>query len=657
MVYLGVDTGGTFTDFVMVNAGKLTIHKVLSTPSAPEQAILQGIEELAIKGEFILVHGSTVATNAVLEGKGVKTLYVCNRGFEDVLTIGRQNRKQLYHLQARPDLPPVPDDLCLGIGGRVSSEGQLLEPISDSDLQRVLDVVLQSGCKAVAVNLLFSWLLPELEQKIGKQIPDNVFVALSSEVLPEIRECERGIATWLNAWIGPVVSKYLAQLGVQLAGKANISIMQSSGTTIAADKAGHEAVRMLLSGPAGGLSGSHFMAANLGIDKMLTFDMGGTSADVALIDGKPSLTTNGKIASYPVAVPMVDIHTIGAGGGSQAYLDDAGMLHVGPQSAGADPGPACYGKGGNIPTVTDANLLLGRLLADRFLGGNMTLDIEAARRAVGRLAKKMECQLEVVARGIVDIANEHMVRALRVISVERGYDPAKFTLVSFGGAGGLHACALAEALSCQSVLMPAHGGVLSALGMLVTPPGRHLSRTRLGLICDFSSADIQGDFDVMVADGRQQIIDEGVAAKDIQYHCLLDVRYSGQSSTLAIAWSDIDTVIEQFNKQHVKRFGHAMDTAVELVNLRVEVVGRPTDLTLSDDQQGSAIVATQFTEVFGQPKAVPVVARDDIVVGQKIKGPCLVTETITTSWIPSGWIMAKDSVGNLLLQHDIASLL
>ncbi|HFE48989.1 MAG TPA: hydantoinase/oxoprolinase family protein, partial [Chromatiaceae bacterium] len=372
MRFLGVDTGGTFTDFVLLDDGHAPrIHKVLSTPCAPEQAIVQGIHELGLDAsDLTIVHGSTVATNAALEGKGARTLYIGNRGFGDLLDIGRQARAALYELRPIASPPPVPAELCIETGGRLAADGSLIEPLTESDLRALREAVARLRPRAVAVNLLFSWLDDSLERRIRSALPDDLFVSLSSEVLPEIREYERGIATWLNSWIGPIVAGYLRRLSSALPG-ANIAVMQSAATTIAADQAGAQAVRMLLSGPAGGLSGARMIGRLTGRERLLTFDMGGTSADVALIDGEPTLTTQGRIGRYPVAVPMVDIHTIGAGGGSLASLDAGGMLRVGPESAGADPGPACYGRGGKQATVTDANLVLGRLLPTAFLGGDM----------------------------------------------------------------------------------------------------------------------------------------------------------------------------------------------------------------------------------------------------------------------------------------------
>ncbi|MDH3981126.1 MAG: hydantoinase/oxoprolinase family protein, partial [Gammaproteobacteria bacterium] len=384
--FLGVDTGGTFTDFVSFDGARLRVHKVLSTPDAPERAILQGIAELGLSTDGLqVIHGSTVATNAALERKGVRTAYITNRGMADVLTIGRQARRELYNLQPQPALPPVPRELCLEVGVRMGADGVHVAELTAADRSALLASIEQLRPEAVAINLLFSFLDDSDERSIESWLPDGMFVSRSSEVLPEYKEYERGIATWLNAWVGPRVAGYLERLDQALA-PAPVAVMQSAGGTVRADLAGRKAVHLLLSGPAGGLMGARLIGQQAGHTRLLTFDMGGTSTDVALIDGDIRLTSEGHIGPWPVAVPMVDMHTIGAGGGSIARLDSGGLLQVGPESAGAVPGPACYGQGGTQVTVTDANLVLGRLQPDAFLGGAMTLDAGAARRVLNQLA-------------------------------------------------------------------------------------------------------------------------------------------------------------------------------------------------------------------------------------------------------------------------------
>jgi N-methylhydantoinase A len=646
MIHLGIDTGGTFTDFVLWQNGEIRVHKVLSTPAAPEQAILQGIEELGLQpGGLRVVHGSTVATNAVLEGKGVKTVFITNRGFADLLTIGRQNRRQLYELQPSPEPPPVPPELCLETGGRLSGQGEILEPLTDTDLEQLRAQIASLRPESVAINLLFSWMDGDAEKRIAEALPDDLFISRSSVVLPEIREYERGMTTWLNAWIGPLVQGYVERLQAKLPG-SHLSVMQSSGDTVAARQAGGQAVRMLLSGPAGGLVAAGFVA---GQSRLLTFDMGGTSTDVALIDGQPRLTSEGHIAGYPVAVPMVDMHTIGAGGGSVAWLDKGGMLQVGPESAGADPGPACYGEGGCKPTVTDANLVLGRLSAEAFLGGDMPLDEAAAKQVMQELADVMHCSMQQAASGIIALANEHMVRALRTISVQRGIDPQGFTLVSFGGAGGLHVCALAEALGLQQAMVPVYGGVLSALGMLAARPGRQLSRTWQVSLQSIASDSIKEKLDELAHQGIAALAEEGVAAGQCSLRPSLDCRYTGQSYTLNIPWQHLQQAEEDFHAQHRMRYGHSMDLPVELVNLRMAVTGPAPNLVL-----GSVEYAAQ-NAVEDYAGGVKHYQRTGLLPGEAIEGPAIISERVATTWLAAGWRCSMDEMGNLLLSKLVRS--
>jgi len=649
---LGVDTGGTFTDFVLLEQDSLRIHKVLSTPDAPEQAILQGVRELGLEGaeDLLIVHGSTVATNAALEGKGVRTAYITNRGFADTLSIGRQNRAQLYELQPKPVAPPVPSELCLETGGRLAADGSILEPLSDEDLEVLRRSLEALRPQAVAINLLFSFLDDRAEKAIEACVPQGMFVSRASAILPEYREYERGITTWLNAWVGPLVKLYLGRLTAGLPG-ARISVMQSSGGTIAAGQAGDQAVHMLLSGPAGGLAAARYVAGRAGQGRLLTFDMGGTSTDVAMIDGDLRLTTEGRIGPYPVAVPMVDMHTIGAGGGSIAYLDEGGLLQVGPQSAGAAPGPACYGRGGTEPTVTDANLVLGRLRAEAFLGGGMPLDEAAARAAIASLAGPLGLGVEETAEGILAIANEHMARALRVMSVQRGVDPRELSLVSFGGAGGLHVCALAEALGMRQAMIPVHGGVLSALGMLVAPRARQLSRTLNLPLADTRASVIDGALAQLAEQGLPALLSEGVAESEVVPAPSLDLRYQGQSYTLNLPWQgNTHGVAEAFHQAHQARYGHAMeDLVVELVNVRLQLRGPEPRVALGTPE-ATMPASPRWANLHGIASPVAIYERQELTAGQEIPGPALVTERVSTSFITAGWSCRVDESGTLLLQ-------
>ena len=650
---LGVDTGGTFTDFVLWDGAQLRIHKVLSTPQAPEQAILQGIGEMEIPLQGLtVVHGSTVATNAVLEGKGVRTLYITNRGFADLLTIGRQARSELYNLQLSPVEPPVPAEDCLETGGRIGADGEVVEPLTEADLSRLREQIEARKPASVAINLLFSFLDNEAERRIEAVVPQGVFVSRSSRVLPEYREYERGITTWLNSYVGPLVEGYLQRLQ-QGVSEAQVSVMQSSGSTIAAAHAGEDAVHMLLSGPAGGLAAAQFLGETVGRPQLLTFDMGGTSSDVALIDGAIRLTSEGRIGRYPVAVPMVDMHTIGAGGGSIAQVDAGGMLQVGPESAGADPGPACYGKGGRLPTVTDANLLLGRLLPEAFLGGGMVLDRDAARRAMERVAGPLGCSVEVAAEGVIRVANEHMSHALRVISVQRGVDPRGYSLVSFGGAGGLHVCALAESLGMTQAMVPRFGGVFSALGMLVAPRGRELSRSHITLLEALPPGQLENLFEALQRQGVEVLVAEGVEPAGIESYRSVDLRYRGQSFTLNLPWSESARLADDFHRAHLVRYGHNFDFPVELVNVRVKLREQralPFSLQMESSASAREERGRQYTELVGLGR-VPVYPRGQLMAGERLDGPILITEQVSTTLIEPGWRCTPDPNGVLLLER------
>ena len=653
MTLLGIDTGGTFTDFIVYKDGKLHTHKVLSTPSAPEQAILQGIEELQLEiTDLAIVHGSTVATNALLEGKGVTTAYITNFGLGDVLSIGRQTRSELYNLQPVKKAPPVASEYCLETGGRISSSAEVVEPLTETQLEELIQKIKKLSPQAVAINLLFSYLDDAAEKRIADIIPKSIFVSRSSEVLAEYKEYERGIATWLNSYVGPLVQNYLQHLQSALP-QASIAVMQSAGGTIDAKLAGQQAVHMLLSGPAGGLAAAKFIGDITSESRLLTFDMGGTSTDVAMIDGELQLTNEGEIAGYPVAIPMVDMHTIGAGGGSIASIDAGGLLQVGPESAGADPGPACYGKSSHdqslLATVTDANLVLGRLRSDAFLGGDMELDIAAAQQAIKPIAEKLKLSIEETAAGIITIANEHMAQALRVMSVQRGIDPQELSLVSFGGAGGLHVCALADALMMRKAIVPRYAGVLSALGMLVAPRARQLSQTYTHVLSSLKIEDIKKRFAHLLQQGQAALKEEGVEEKDIIAEYSVDCRYLGQSYFLNLKWKDINAAIKEFQQLHEKRYGHQLELDVELVNIRVSLKSNAEEIQFPLIEEGKATEKENDAMLYGIENNVPIYHRDKLSCGEKLTGPALIIETVTTTYLAPHWQCKVDKSGCLIL--------
>lgn len=665
---VGVDTGGTFTDFVVFDGKRLRTHKVLSTPDDPARAVLEGLDQLsqnqlgqdqtdpdhatALGRIQRMVIGTTVATNAVLEGKGAKVALVTNRGFADLLTLGRQARPQLYALNPEPPPPPIPRELCWEVDGRLGSEGQTVMPLSDAALEQIDALAEQHAPESVAVVLLFSYLQPEMEVRIGEHLAERCFVSLSSAVLPEEKEYERGMATWLNAAVEPVIQRYVGRLMEGLRddlASRDVSLMQSAGTTVAAGQAPERAVHLLLSGPAGGLAAARFMGGLLDRRRLMTLDMGGTSTDVSLIDGAIRHTRSGRIGEYPVAVPMVDMHTIGAGGGSIARVDSGGLLLVGPESAGADPGPACYGQGGEQATVTDANVVLGRIPAQTRLGGTLPLDRAAAVKALTQLGKPLSMTVEQVAAGIIRIANEHMAKALRVISLERGHDPADFTLVCFGGAGGLHACELADLLGCHRMLVPARGGVLSALGMLVSEPGRDLSQAVLKPLEGLSDEEIDRGLDRLCDQAVEALAAEGVAACDLRIDPLVELRYQGQSGLIRLPWRGLQAAADDFVTRHQADYGYRLNRSIELANICLQARGLApvTDLPLWEESGGESPGETRLADL---DRTAPVMGCAGLMGSRGESGPLVISDPNATVYVAPGWRVTADQWGNLLLE-------
>ena len=665
---LGIDTGGTFTDFVyhhQTNKKNLVqVHKVLSTPQAPDEAILQGISEMGLTkaietGEIFIIHGTTVATNAALEAKGVRTAYITNKGLGDVLSIGRQTRGELYNLtpEATPD--HFEPSLCFEIDTRLDANGQSVSPLTDDTLQQLKNEVESLKPEAIAINLLFSFLDPSDELKIEKLFRDNFFVSRSSFILPEINEYERGISTWVNSWIGPLIENYLTSLQNQLT-PAPLAIMQSSGHTVAAHMAAVRAVNLLLSGPAGGLGAAIHIGRSINQTNLMTFDMGGTSTDVALLEGKIKLTNAGKIAGFPISVPMADIHTIGAGGGSIVSIDTGGLLKVGPESAGASPGPACYGQGGKSPTVTDANLILGRISRTAFLGGRMELDEQAAFDAMAPLASNLNMDVEALANGVVTLANEHMAQALRVISIQQGYDPREFSLMCFGGAGGLHVCELAETLEIPAAIVPQNSGILSALGMVTSEPGRELVQTFRCLLNQVDPSLLDQQISTLTEQARMELAAEGVT--EIQNTASLDLRYFGQSHTLNIGYDTISDAISLFHDEHEKQYGHRTKIDIELLNIRLSAVGlqKPRQLPLVSSPGESGKLYSHIEQIKQHEKTsrkeLQSINRQQLKVSDILEGPLLVLENHATTFIKKGWQGIVDSTGNIRLRRSTKTI-
>ncbi|MCG8463629.1 MAG: hydantoinase/oxoprolinase family protein [Xanthomonadales bacterium] len=652
---VGVDTGGTFTDFYLPTATEICTLKVLSTPDDPGRAIVQGLRQLGLVDRpCVIIHGTTVGTNAVLEGKGARVHYVSSQGFGDVLKLGRQQRQQVYALHPEARANPVAAEDCLEINARLDAQGAWLTAPNDAELAHLAQQL--ASAEAVAINLIHGWCAPEAEALLAQQAPAHAYVAMSHAVLPEAGEYERGIATWLQASTGPVLSRYLDKLHATLA-QADLRVMQSDGLTLAAAQAAERAVRLLLSGPAGGTAAAADLAQRYGIEQLLTFDMGGTSSDVALVEGQPVLTQEASMGPWPVAVPMVDIHTIGAGGGSLVSVDSGGLMQVGPESAGAMPGPACYGRGGQRATVTDAHVVLGRIPKHVALAGDLPLDREAAMAAVQSVADAMGLSLEAAAEGVIRLANEQMSRALRVVSADRGRNPADCVLLSFGGAGGLHACELADLLGIQQVMVAPHAGVLSAMGMTVAQPGRRQVRSVLELLTAVDKHKLSTDFSTLSTQSSQELMAEGVNEADIQHHHVLGLRYQGQKSVLAVNWQG-QALVEceaEFTALHQARYGYTLARGVELAEIEVMSqvdTGReakqrqvpPTNVWPIASCEGE-------TEVWQQSLSPCAYYRREALNQKSLSGPAIVIGVDTTLFIPEQWQGAQDEHGVLMLQR------
>ncbi len=640
---VGVDTGGTFTDLVACINGRLQISKQLSTPHAPENAIIAGLKKLGIreKEPFLLIHGTTVGTNTVLENKGVKTAYICNRGFADLLTIGRQNRDRLYELAPEREPPPVPPELCVETGGRLAADGSLLEPLQPADLTALKNRIRELKPKAVAINLLFSFLHPDTEKVLAKELETNCYVTCSADVLAERGEYERGIATWLNSYVGPIMGRYLKRLQ-SLLPQTSLRVMQSSGKTTSALAASRLPVHLLLSGPAGGAMAARRLGRQTGQKQVLSFDMGGTSTDVALVDSDSlRLTNEGHIGRYPLAIPMIDIHTVGAGGGSIAFIDKGGFLRTGPQSAGADPGPACYEKGGSLPTVTDANLILGRL--PRTLGHHLQLSLPAAKRALAPIAQQLKKTISACAMGVIDIVNEQMIQTLRVMATQQERAIATLMLAGFGATGGTHACALAEGLKIESIIIPAYAGVFSAYGMLVSPQGLLKTRSLCVPLETLSEQRFQETFAILKNSAELEMHSQGI--QKIHFRKLVDLRYVGQSHALELEYLPLASLAEKFQKQHQKQRGYRLETPVEIATVKIEAFA-PAALNAGTSypwrRENHSVPGKTHT-------GIPIHSRDTLSRNRIVTGSALVIDDVSTTWICENWEARTDEQANLRL--------
>ncbi len=692
---VAIDTGGTFTDCVWIDRGRLRMLKVFSTPADPSQAIVEALRKIDHDCEFTILHGTTVGTNTLLERKGARTALVTTSGFEDAIEIGRQARPKLYDFFFDRVEPLVPADLRFGLEERTASDGEILTSPTPASLKALVDRVAAKHPKSIAISLLFSFANPTNELAIAEALkPLAIPLSISHQILPEFREYERTSTVVINAYLQPVMQNYLEKLESRAAGlwvaqrfsaaKTNpkstgasapeaphwnrIFVMQSSGGITSLASAAREPVRTVLSGPAGGVVGAAASARRSGFHRIIAFDMGGTSTDVSLVEGSITTASHAEVAGLPVGVPMLDIHTVGAGGGSLARFDAAGVLRVGPESAGADPGPICYGRG-TQPTVTDANLLLGRLQPTRFLGGDFTLDLDRTRRITREWLKQQgsPLALEKFAAGVVRVVNATMEKAIRVVSIERGRDPRDFALVAFGGAGGLHACALAEALSIPHVVVPAFPGALSALGILASDVVKDYSRTILWRVAGkIPHARLTQEFAALQKQAAKDFQQEAWQGR-VHHRASVDLRYRGQGYELNLPFTK--NLLADFHQEHRRRYGYSHPTReVELVTLRLRAILKSTTAHMS--KMAHVETARVGTGTFARPSraqlrspssakapvlfegkklATPIYSRESLKPGKKYPGPAIITEYSATTIIPPHKRFHLDPSANLIV--------
>jgi N-methylhydantoinase A/oxoprolinase/acetone carboxylase beta subunit len=655
-VRIGVDTGGTFTDIVRLDDSGIRIHKVRSTPDDPARAILAGIAEIASEEDITeVVHGSTVATNAVLERKGARVGLITTRGFEDVIAIGRQTRRRLYDFQVRSPDPLVDRSCILGVTERLDHTGRVLFPLDIDELDCAIAQLTEQHVECVAVCFLHSYQNPEHEDiALDRLLAAGLTATASHDVLPEYREYERWSTTLVNASVTPVMSRYLARLedGLQ---RTRLHVMQSNGGIISAVQARNSAVRTILSGPAAGAVGGQAVARASGFDRVILFDMGGTSTDVSLMDGAIGLVSESIVGGFPVRVPMLDIHTVGAGGGSIAYLDSGGSLRVGPRSAGADPGPVCYGKGNDF-TVSDANLLLGRLPSAQRLAGHMNLDLRRTQQRATVLATDWNLTPERLAEGMIQIANSNMEHAIRAVSVQRGYDPREFALLAFGGAGCMHICEIAEAMDIDTILIPQHAGVLSALGMLLADVRKDYSTSVLRATADLSSEFLEIALQSLLEKAWADLEREGFGPEQIVLERIAEMRYRGQSFEISVPVND--DFEAEFHRRHEILYGYANPTrATEVVTIRLNAAGITKKHALpSRDANSKPIVAPLSRDpvwFHGGWTETPAYSRQSLLPGMSGNGPAIIFGTDSTVVITPAFRFTIDGTGTLIaIRHS-----
>ena len=649
-ITIGIDTGGTFTDLIAVVDGTVRVHKVPSTPDDPARAVLSGLREmLPGLAPGLVTYSSTVATNALLERKGARVAIVTNAGFEDLIEIGRQNRDNLYALAPSRPEPLVPRALRIGVRERSLFDGSSSVALKHSEISRAATVVERSRAQSIAICLLHSYAnaRPEdaLARKLGKL---GLPLSVSHRLLAEYREYERFSTAVVNAYVAPKMASHLQNLERNLS-RSRLRIMQSNGSATGVELARTEPIRTILSGPAAGVVGAAALARAISTDRFITFDMGGTSTDVSLFDRAARIRTLSYPDGYAVRAPVIDIHTVGAGGGSIARVDAGGSLRVGPESAGADPGPACYGRG-TAPAVTDADLVAGRLVASNFLGGRMRLYPDRATRALRPIASALKSSTMAAAHGVIRVVNANMERAIRVISVERGFDPRDFALLAFGGAGPMHAAELALDLGIRHVVFPCNPGLLCAWGAVGAPLGREYSVT-LRLANPLYAA-LAARARPLMARAKSELLAEGGKASAFEAQVRLDMRYLGQSYELEVPFNA--NFKAAFHTAHHRTFGHsAPEASVEVVNLRLRASAAdalPPIVKISRQHGAAAPIAHTDVLVGSRERRTPVFARDSLGAGARIRGPAVVVELSATAYVAPEFTMRVDDYGNLHLE-------
>ena len=673
---IGIEVGGTFTDWVVARHGQvIRTGKVLSTPDRPEVGVFNAMNEAAVEPSELsaLLHGSTIATNVVVERKGAACALITTRGFRDVIFIQRQAKSRLFDLHYRQPEPLVTRDRVLEVDEKLAPDGTVRQPlVMDGLLERLDTLARDEGVRSVAVSLIHSYRYPMHEQAIEAAVQErfpDLFVTLSSDVLPQFREYERTSTCLMSAYTKPVVDRYLSQIEQELQEQGyqcRFSVIQANGGSVPAAAIRRHAVKMVLSGPAAGVVGATAAAQRAGIENIITFDMGGTSTDVCLVNnGQPKITTDYKIDGLPLQLPMIDIVTVGAGGGSIAGADRGGILQVGPSSAGADPGPACYGRGGLDCTVTDANVMLGYLRPDQFFGGKMQLDVSAAAQAAERLSGSLSLSTLATAEGVRQLVNFNMAQAVRLVSVERGYDPRDYTIVAYGGGGPLHAAAVAEELDIRRVLVPVNSGLVSAYGLLIANTQQDFMVTRIARAVDITTDDLQSVFVALERKALDEFAGYDLPWNEVRIEHAIDMRYHGQAYELTVPVDAFvsgqraaDELSQSFHDFHFLRYGYASpNLTVEVVNYRITAV-HPSALQNIDPAPVASISRSASDGVValrGKSISCRFYDRASLAPGDQLSGPAIVEEPTATTFIPPDWSAQVDLFYNLVLQREGAA--